>query len=502
MRTLLAAGTAVVLLGAPSVWAGLDDDDKKWIQEVRPLLLEEEEEALGSLSAKPDRLEFRKIFWARRDPDLFTPENEFRDLYEKRRQEADERFAIGPAVLLTARPPTPPVRPLTGSGRRAAETAAFEEMAVRQYRDEREPKAGSLTDCGLFYIVLGEPDDKQARGRRGAVAWIYKERKSRFAFDETCMLPEGNEKIRRKAKEHAVAQPTIEYRVRGGELISTLADMMPKTPPVRLLLRTPRQDFPCATEQHYLKEQGGTRVVGLLRGDAAHLFREEAAGGKVRVVVRAEATRADTGGPAFASEREMLVGVEPNGTFVASYRLSLAPGSYWLKTAVLDANNEKGALIEELVHVPDFQTGTLTIGSILALQGVDESPRRDRRHPMEAFRIGDDRFVPRFGNVFSQSESVTVFYQFYDPSTDAAHRMPSAAARVRILRTDGTAVAEGPMDDFDTTVGGTVVGPLSLSKCAPGKYRIEVRVVDRNAGKAYTRVSAFEVKGEPVASAE
>jgi hypothetical protein len=362
--------------------------------------------------------------------------------------------------------------------------------------------AGSLTDCGLFYIVLGEPDDKQARGRRGAVAWIYKQRKSRFAFDETCMLPEGNDKIRRKAKEHAIAQPLIEYRVRGGELLSTLADMMPKTPPVRLLMRTPRQDFPCAAEQHFLREQGGTRVVGLVRGDAAGLFREEASGGKLRLMVRAEARRADGdgSGPSFASEREMIVGVEPNGVFVASYRLGLAPGSYWLKTGVLDSNNEKGSVIEELVHVPDFETGTLTIGSILALQGVEESPRRDRRHPMEAFRIGDNRFVPRFGNVFAQSESVMVFYQFYDPTTDATHRSPSAVGRVRILRADGTAIAEGPMDDFDTDVGGTVVGPLSLSKCVPGTYRIEVRVTDKNAGKAYQRISSFEVKGDPVAS--
>jgi len=46
--------------------------DKKWLDEVRPILLPDEDKTYKGLKEKGDRLEFQKIFWARRDPDLAT----------------------------------------------------------------------------------------------------------------------------------------------------------------------------------------------------------------------------------------------------------------------------------------------------------------------------------------------------------------------------------------------------------------------------------------------
>ena len=59
----------------------LDKDDKKWLDDVRPIVLAEEEKTYKGLKEKSDRLEFQLIFWARRDPDLATPENEFQAEY-------------------------------------------------------------------------------------------------------------------------------------------------------------------------------------------------------------------------------------------------------------------------------------------------------------------------------------------------------------------------------------------------------------------------------------
>ena len=72
----------------------LDKDDKTFLDDVRPILLEDEDKTYKGLKEKSDRLEFQKIFWARRDPDLATPANEYQAEYEKARAEADRLYRL------------------------------------------------------------------------------------------------------------------------------------------------------------------------------------------------------------------------------------------------------------------------------------------------------------------------------------------------------------------------------------------------------------------------
>ena len=86
---------AVILTGPGLASAQkLDKDDKKFLDDVRPILLEDEEKTYKGLKEKSDRLEFQKIFWARRDPDLATPANEYQAEYEKARAEADRLYRL------------------------------------------------------------------------------------------------------------------------------------------------------------------------------------------------------------------------------------------------------------------------------------------------------------------------------------------------------------------------------------------------------------------------
>ena len=72
----------------------LDKDDKKWLDDVRPIVLGEEEKTYKGLKEKSDRTEFQLIFWARRDPDLATPENEFQAEYLQARATADQKYRV------------------------------------------------------------------------------------------------------------------------------------------------------------------------------------------------------------------------------------------------------------------------------------------------------------------------------------------------------------------------------------------------------------------------
>ena len=82
-------GLALCLLSAPAVRA-LDKEAKKWLDEVKPIMLPEEEKTYRDLKDKNDVAEFQRIFWARRDPDLETPANEYEAEYQKARADADK----------------------------------------------------------------------------------------------------------------------------------------------------------------------------------------------------------------------------------------------------------------------------------------------------------------------------------------------------------------------------------------------------------------------------
>src|SRR5437868_15475799 len=90
----LVAGLA--LLAALPVHADkMDKDAKAWLDQVRPIMLPEEEKLHRELTDKSDRGEFQKIFWARRDPNLDTPENEYQAEYEKARTAAEAKYHVG-----------------------------------------------------------------------------------------------------------------------------------------------------------------------------------------------------------------------------------------------------------------------------------------------------------------------------------------------------------------------------------------------------------------------
>ena len=184
-RSLRFAFLGALLFVSPGIASAqkLDKDDRAFLDGVRPILLADEEKLFKSLKEKADRLEFQKIFWARRDPDLATTTNEYQAEYEKARAEADRLYRI-PAQL------------------------------------------GSLTDCGRVYILLGKPDDVQQErgnvgpGQRAPETWTYKDKgtrtyaggKAAIAFDEECRAAAtlGPQMDARRGVVRGAAEPRVQ----------------------------------------------------------------------------------------------------------------------------------------------------------------------------------------------------------------------------------------------------------------------------------------------------
>ena len=140
----------------------LDKDDKKWLDDVRPIMLADEEKTYKGLKDKSDRLEFQKIFWARRDPDLATPENEFQAEY------------------------------LEGPRRRRPEVPASRAASAPT------PTAAASSSCSASRTRCRRTR-RAAPGYRAPQTWTYRDRpgqtfqggKAVIAFDAECRAPAG-----------------------------------------------------------------------------------------------------------------------------------------------------------------------------------------------------------------------------------------------------------------------------------------------------------------------
>ena len=449
---VLFAGLGTAL---PARAAKLDKKSKRWLGEVRAIILPEEDRLYRELQDRSERKEFERIFWGRRDPDLETKDNEYRKTFDAARGQADERY-------------------------RAA------------------GRAGSRTDCGRVFILMGEPDkvDRQSgglnRGPSSPQVWTYLDRpgftfadgKLMIAFDSECRLT--NEAFHKQLDRVAaglVAHPNLAYKVEKGRIAIKLEDMLPKPTAAQALLKEPRQDFPLEAQTGYLKvADGSTLIQALVKADAADFTIEELDGQRlVRAVVCAQAVRPDGTVASFA-ERAVDALVKDDGSLVASYKMQVKPGTYTIKSGLLEEATGRGSIVSQSFEAPNLDTGQLAVASLLVLEDITDVAEPDAKHAYDAYTLGGTRLVPRFGRSFKQSESASFFSQVYDGQLDAETGKPSVTLSLS-LRNAKRVVAKAGDANFDTPVAGNVVGPVPLAKYEPGAYTAKLEVRDNVAAQ-------------------
>jgi hypothetical protein len=98
LRLLPAIAMVSVLFAGPAPGqtthreASLPDSEwKRWLDEVKPLLLKADDAEIRVL-APSQRRQFREEFWRARDPDPSTIDNENRTEFERRVATAERRF--------------------------------------------------------------------------------------------------------------------------------------------------------------------------------------------------------------------------------------------------------------------------------------------------------------------------------------------------------------------------------------------------------------------------
>jgi len=478
--------TLLGLLGPAPDRPGLDKDAEAWLRQVRLLILPEEEHLFTQLRDKEDRAEFRKIFWARRDPDPGTPRNEWQEIVAATQARADETFSY--------------------LGRKGSQSGCGQVLALLGEPDEvrsTEAPGESARDVRRTYDSLRELRE----GPRRPEVWVYRSRpgltfllpdgEARLEMDEACRFAEGARLMAELSRvaEARVSRPDLGYDVGPNGRLVRLEERLRGESPGRVLLRAPRSDFPIAIEPklQLRSQSGGGYAAGLVRGDAAGLrVRNGPAGRSARLVVVAQATDAG-GNPSLVSEREVLAEVGSDGSFLASFGVALKPGSYTLAVGCVEPESGRGSAVSVPFEMADFGGSELSASPLLVLPAAEPVAGPTSQDPFAAFALGSMRLQPRFGNAFSRADAVEILVVAYNGSLDPATEKASLRAGFSVLK-DGRAVARGREQAFDTATAVASVGPIPLADFAPGAYVARVTLTDAVANRHLTREAAFEVR--------
>jgi GWxTD domain-containing protein len=473
MRRLLPVVLALPLLAAtPPARPDFDAPEKRWREgPVRYLLSKDEDDAYRALGTAAERADFIRVFWARRDPDPSTPENEYRILFYRRVAEADRLFT-------------------------------------------ESTKPGWKTDRGKIHILLGPPDDVDLGRRTGSidpevVLWVYRDAPKGTG-------PGTNSTIR------FVRDESGEYRLSDQVLLSgfetplgvrfqTQAMQMRGLPALAQLLESlvasPSFLDPGPFHAHadFLRSAGGLTYAVLTFGVRQDVL-GRAASDPSRIEAVARLASARPGGPAYdlagAAALRPWTGVaghrgRPDHVFFQG-GLPVPPGEYTVFFGVVD--RETGTLypFKESLSVPALPADRLTVGPIHLAAAVERLPEPVRSAYPEPFVLGNLRVTPRGDRPFLDREELAFYFQVHGSQVDPIDARPDLDVEYRLAATEGSgAPALRPLGNPIrlTRQRDPVQGhSLRLRDWRSGTYHLQVLVTDNLSGQQATAETTFRVE--------
>ena len=502
-RSLPAAIVALALVLAPAGGGALaaarrpvdlDAPGERWREgPVRYLLSKDEDAAFRALRTEEERARFIQRFWAGRDPDPTTPENEYRDLFYRRVQEADRLFS---------------------------------ESVTRGWK----------TDRGKIYVLIGPPDDFDQsssfeRGRTpDVILWTYRDPPPGVSLggDSTLRF------VRDRSGEYRISNPVILTGpwtpLAGGFQIQAM--QMKSLPEPHQVLdgivstRSFLDAAPFRTRgDHFRAADGNTFTVltlGIRRGSlegkaaapsatpgatAAPGANAPASGGH-RLEVMARLIGEEPGAPTVdLAGPGGLRPVQDGGSGEAGEYIqfqggtALSPGRYAVYYGIVDRDTGQVYSFRESLTVPDFRGGGLGLSSITLASRLERVPEGTAAGGAPApFAIGSLRVQPRADDLFRNGEEFAFYYQIYGTATDPINGRPDLDLEYRFF------VAES-LDDAGRPVFTPLGQPIHLTGqqsqaqgysfplegWPPATYRLRVRVTDNLGGRQASREVTFRV---------
>lgn len=471
---------------------------------VRYILSREQDASYRRLATREERAAFIERFWASRDPDTSTPDNEFRDLFYRR--------------------------------------VAF---AIRAFTTE-STKPGWKTDRGKIYILLGPPDDFEERVSQNtdtqALIWTYRD-------------PPPGTVASPNTQVTFLRDPSGEYRLTSGvrlfsnESAMTLAlelqALEVKSPPELrpgpdALARSAAPDQIGPTTPPGGHDAAGAPVSGAgvagTEGEApayggsgalrahADLFRTGDRRALVVLTVWLKdlgpaATRGETAvvahlvgegsrprsyaleGPTALRPGAGDLGLGPDGARLYQGGVIVEPDTYTVDYALATAGQAPQPMLTDIVVVPSPASDAgLAVGPVALAAHFERLAESAAPEYSAPFNLGRLRIVPRLGDLLAAGEELSFYYQVLGASTDPIGGRPDLDLEYRLFRVPPG--ESGPSADqpfgrpIHLTGEQALLQGFSLATAGwpPGAYRLQVSVTDNLSGATADGATGFRLR--------
>jgi len=493
-RSALFVMLAMVATAASSALTQqISKSHERWIErDVAAIATREETRLFRTLPADQDRDAFQHIFWLRRDPDLATRTNEFKDIYEERVGVANDRLPsgsrpgfltdMGQVFLLFGFPAD------MTSGR--ASESSVPQAAPQGQRIEgsdTEYQTGGSGPGPARFQTWTYPADPAL----GLAQPLELQFRAQPSFGYRLLKSEELDERLESRRQSLVSHPDIRYEVdSAGNLLppSVPSSATPATEILESLMdsRAESEAIPFrAAPAHFRSTDGETYVPVLFEVPIEALEPSSAS----EIDVTFFGAIVDESGEISArfEERVWRTTTTPDGRPVSTATfempLQLAPGSYQAYLGVRDENGETHGSRVSSLAVRDFDDDAVQISTVLVYRNASESVEhagtpgnafqfgRIKLDPVGSDALGPEDAVGLFFYVYgARGSDLTAKYVFYQGAEEKAQTRPQP-----LLVSDGIAVGNDE---------------IPLASFAAGDYRVLVEVRDPASGATY-RSSAF-----------
>ena len=506
------------------------DHYRRWLnQDVAYIIVEEERAVFEKLTTPEERGQFIEQFWLRRDPDLTTAGNEFKEEHYRRIAYANETFPSGIPGWMADRgriyiihgPPAEIERhPSGGTYQRpfyegGGTTTAFP-FEIWRYRYIE----GIGTDVELEFVdksLTGEyrlallPEEKDALlhvpggGKTVAEMMGLASKADRPYFNPG--HPERYPFMSGRAKDNPFVRYETYARVQRPQQIKykDLQELVKVDISYETLPMETRQDYFRLNEQQVL-------VAITIQVENKNLnFEQEETAYVAKVAIYGLVTSI-TNRVVEEFEDDLIVSYPPEVFQEALEKhsiyqkiLLLDPKMrYKIDLVIKDLQGLKIGALRQAIVPPSYPKEKLVGSSLILSQFI--RPLGEIPKDNEMFVLGDVWIRPSLDKVFSRDGRLGVYLQIYNAALDQTDQAPSLKISYKISSEGETFIEtldeSGRSIQFYSSQRVVLIKGLPLRHLKTGKYRVQIQVQDRISDETVTAEDSFVVVKSPLASSD
>jgi len=377
---------------------------EKWLDDVNYIIADAEKAEYKKLKKDKEKEFFIKLFWAKRDPTPLTEKNEFKEEFYKRLAYVNKAFIYG-------------------------------------------YNRGIATDMGKVWLSFGQPARVFRQDAR-AVIWAYPSQpwmdipKDTFSFVFTAVESTRVNREEDRTRDTVFSADRDGYVLNVQRTDSRSISAFYAYPKVIILHPDLKElpeyrkviSFSPGSFEGKLIEQVKSAQEDIVqipfekkalftkaRNNSSYLtFLVKIDPGKKIKTVKKKAIffgriESDSYSYDFRTEKVFM---EENDYLISLVGLPVMPGSYRLFLGFSTPDGKTYSLKMDQIEVPDFWSQDLALSSLLASSQVREEKPSSKKGEFDVFSLGRYSLQPSFGQEYTKSDSLNIFYYIYNVAVD------------------------------------------------------------------------------------